>query len=309
MTEALPPPQTNQTYVKVSPIAAGFLTLPERFFVTPSDPDAKRFVPSLAFAITHPGTSSSSSGFLKASGKPFHLLFDLGLRRAAGRYPPVTQKHLDSRAPFNVEPGAAAQLEAGDVKAGDVDAVIISHVHYDHHGDPEDFPNAEFYVGNGALDVLANGLGGIASHQHFDANLFPKGKGKELPPPDGDAWKALGPLPRTLDLFGDGSVYVIDTPGHLPGHVNLLCRIGPDKWVTLCGDAYHDVRLLNGEREIGTWQSDTGHTLCIHLDRAAAEESIKRLRVLKDLGNVELIAAHDDGWLEANKARMYPSKL
>ena len=95
----------------------------------------------------------------------------------------------------------------------------------------------------------------------------------------------------------------------VPGHVNLLCRTGEEKWVCLCGDAYHDVRLLTGEKEIGTWENDAGHTLCIHLDRASAEESIKRLRTLKDLGNVELIAAHDDGWLAENQSRMYPSHL
>ncbi|KAF2096910.1 Metallo-hydrolase/oxidoreductase [Rhizodiscina lignyota] len=306
MSQALPADQPNQNYVKASPLAAGYLTLPERFFVTPSDPEAKRMVPSLAFVVTHPG---NSSGFFKTSGKPFTLIFDLGLRRAANRYIPPQQKHLETRAPYVVEPGVAAQLSSSGSSPADVDAVIISHVHYDHHGDPEDFPNAEFYVGSGALNVLAHGLGGIASHQHFDPNLFAEGKGKELPPPTSAEWKPLGPFPAALDLFGDSSVYVIDTPGHLPGHVNLLCRIGPNKWAAFCGDAYHDIRLLTGEREIGTWNDELGRILCIHLDRPSAEASIKRLRALNELGNVELIAAHDDGWLAKNKARMHPSVL
>lgn len=312
-SDALNPPQANQATVTVSPIIAGSLTLPDRFFVSPSDPEAKRSVPSLAFLVTHPGVSetANSNAFLKPTpGKPFKLLFDLGLRRSADRYMPIQQKHLETRAPYTVAPGVAAQLEAEGVSASSIDAVIISHVHYDHHGDPEDFPNAQCYVGSGALDVLANGLGGYASHQHFDANLFSNSSGNELPPPTDDMqWKQFGPVPAALDLFGDGSVYVIDTPGHLPGHVNLLCRIAPEKWVALCGDSYHDIRLLTGEREIGTWNDDAGRVLCIHLDIPAAKETIKRLRALRDTGKVEMIAAHDDTWLAANKTRLFPNTL
>jgi hypothetical protein len=29
-----------------------------------------------------------------------------------------------------------------------------------------------------------------------------------------------------VDYFGDGSVFIVDAPGHLFGHVNLLARVG-----------------------------------------------------------------------------------
>ena len=41
-------------------------------------------------------------------------------------------------------------------------------------------------------------------------------------------WKPYGILPRTIDVFQDGSVLLVDAPGHLPGHMNLLARTGPD---------------------------------------------------------------------------------
>ena len=54
----LPAAKDNQKYVEVSPIPGGFITLPDRFFIHPADPEAKRTVPSLTFLVKHPGTSA-----------------------------------------------------------------------------------------------------------------------------------------------------------------------------------------------------------------------------------------------------------
>jgi hypothetical protein len=105
----LPGPSTDQTYVTVSPIAGGFITLAEQFFVSPAIQDAKRTVPSLTFLVTHPRTSA----FGADSSKPFRMMFDLGLRRAKERYPKHLQRHIDGRAPHHLPPGVAAQLKTG----------------------------------------------------------------------------------------------------------------------------------------------------------------------------------------------------
>ncbi|KAI9660332.1 MAG: hypothetical protein M1821_009682 [Bathelium mastoideum] len=326
---SLPPSSPNQTYVTVSPLEGGFITLPEKFFVSPADPNARKQVPSLSFLITHPGPPPPLlQPFSPATRKtPYRILFDLGLRRSASRYMPIQQVHLESRQPHRLEPGIAAQLVDGSLEPGAIDAVFLSHVHYDHHGDPEDFPASAFVVGHGALAVLEHGLPGKGSHQHFEKDLLPAGRTIELPaPPDPRAsaddthreqrstsaeirWAPLGPFPAALDLFGDGSVYVIDTPGHLPGHMNLLCRIGPEKWVCLAGDAFHDKRLLTGEKEIGTWAGEGGVELCIHVDKEMARQSIERLRELSTVEGVEIVAAHDVGWWERNKGKFFPRHL
>ena len=112
-------------------------------------------------------------------------------------------------------------------------------------------------------------------------------------------WKPLGCLPWTLDLFQDGSVYLVDAPGHLPGHINILARAangnGGQKWVYLGGDACHDRRILRKEREIGEWLDAHKHICCIHANRAKAEETIDRIRTLENDG-VEVILAHDIEW-------------
>ncbi|KAK0311586.1 hypothetical protein LTR82_014288 [Friedmanniomyces endolithicus] len=283
--------------------------------------NAKRTVPSLAFLITHPGPNTTPYGASPAnSSRPFNLMFDLGLRRAKERYPEALQRHIDGRAPHQLEPGIAALLEAGGLDPGEVDLVMLSHVHYDHHGDPLDYSNARFLVGYGGLDVLEHGVGGKGSHQHFVPGTLPLERSSELPNPSGEKggsggegkWKPLGPFPATLDYFSDGSVFVVDTPGHLPGHLNLLCRLAEHRWVMLCGDTYHDRRLLTGEREIGTWEGADGGTLCIHLDPEKAKESIRRLREFEGLvgeGEVELVAAHEEEWWERNRRKGFPGKL
>jgi glyoxylase-like metal-dependent hydrolase (beta-lactamase superfamily II) len=310
-TTSLPQPLPNQTYVTVSALEGGRITLPDSAFVSPADPTSKRYVPSLAFLITHPRlTPPPKIGIITSQRKPLRILFDLGLRHNISRYSQPQQRHLETRKPFDTQPGIAAILESGGTNRQDIDAVVFSHVHYDHHGDPEDFPNAQFLVGPGSLNVLAHGLPPeLGSHQHFDPNLLPQERTGEFPPlADENCWKPLGPFSHALDLFADGSIYVIDTPGHLPGHINLLCRIGEERWVCLCGDAYHDPRLLSGEKEIGTWEGEGGRMCCIHLDRAKAESSIERLRALQSMG-VELIAAHDDIWCEKNQAKFFPGSL
>jgi glyoxylase-like metal-dependent hydrolase (beta-lactamase superfamily II) len=120
------------------------------------------------------------------------------------------------------------------------------------------------------------------------------------------SWQAYGCLPEVLDLFSDGSLLVVNAPGHLPGHINLLARISENHQVYMAGDACHDRRLLTGEKTIGEWNDAHGHICCIHADRKQAEETIEKIRVLEKEG-IEVIFAHDVEWESdpANKARFF----
>jgi glyoxylase-like metal-dependent hydrolase (beta-lactamase superfamily II) len=199
--------------------------------------------------------------------------------------------------------------------------LTYSQVHWDHVGEPRDFDKSTFVVGHGALDLLNGSSSSLrGSHSHFEADLLPASRTVELRNPyepdapystgsisssGPDFGQAWGPhphyqLPRVLDLFHDGSVLIVDAPGHLPGHINVLARTSSDNYIYLAGDACHDRRIMTGEKEIGEWQDGEGHICCIHGDKKLAEQTIDRIRTLEKQG-VEIVFAHDWEWEERNK--------
>ncbi|KAI0546134.1 Metallo-hydrolase/oxidoreductase [Xylaria curta] len=308
---------TGLPTVQVHALSVGHFTLPEEQFVYPASTGARKTVPSLSFLIQHQN---------RTSGKTTRIVFDLGLRRVIERYSEPIQRHLATRRPLTTDPDVVESLRAGGLTPDDIDFVFYSHVHWDHVGEPRDFPRSTFVVGYGALDVLAGKSKSLrGSHSFFESDLLDPARTIELPDPAGRSegntttshtinvqgpWLELEELPATLDVFRDGSLYVVDAPGHLPGHINLLARTTKDDgstgWVYLAGDACHDRRILRGEKAISEWLDVHGHVCCIHADRAKADETIERVRDLERKG-VEVILAHDVEWEEdgANAKRFF----
>lgn len=307
-------PRANQAYVKFQALEGGTLSLPEHLFVTDAGMERVMNVPSMSFLIQHPSA---------------RMVFDLGLKKNLSNYPASMQTHISNRQPITTSPDVADSLRAGGIDPRkDIDYVMMSHVHWDHIGTPEDFPNSQFVVGSGTLHLLAHG-----ALPHYPAEQFnplPAGT-LELPPyPDAAAlgtaakrqtahtWAPLATFPAAIDFFHDGSVFVIDSPGHLPGHVNLLLRISPTKWVLLGGDCCHDPRILNGEKDIAFYDDGHGGKRSVHADTHAAQktiDNIKRFReevnIAKQQGNdldVEVIVAHDQKWRARNPSRFLAGK-
>ena len=203
--------------------------------------------------------------------------------------------------------------------------VLTAQVHWDHIGEPRDFPSSTFVVGHGALALLQGTSSTLrGGHSFFEHDLLPEDRTIELPDPhqtqvESNAsidspcagkldltqpWRSHGELPQTLDVFNDGSLLIVDAPGHLPGHINILARVSKDHLIYLGGDACHDRRLLTGEKEIGEWNDLEGHTCCIHANKKQAEETIQRIKKLEESG-VEIIFGHDVEWEDANKRRFF----
>jgi 3-hydroxyisobutyrate dehydrogenase len=267
-----------------------------------------------------------------ARKSPKHILFDLGLREEKGNYTDDQQAHIKNREPVVFGPSVATTLQENGVASTEIDWVVYSHVHWDHTGEPSEFPNASFIIGHGSGALLERGFDASAgSHAAFDKKLLDHRDVFELPPyleggnvddeslvttnalPP-NAWSPLGPFPEAMDMLGDGSVFLIPSPGHLQGHVNLLCRVAEKRWVYLGGDTFHHRSLLTGEAEIATWRDIEGRELCVHTDRAAAEEMFALLRKLQDQAaadgmEVEIISSHDQDWYDANQERLFPQTL
>jgi glyoxylase-like metal-dependent hydrolase (beta-lactamase superfamily II) len=305
---SFPQAATGQAYVKVSAIDAGELTLQEKFFVTDPAPGARATVPSLSFLIQH--------GDKK-------VLFDGGLRHSPDDYKKeIAERIRSSLEPYIVKTDAAEFLLSKGCDPHEISAVILSHVHYDHIGRPESFPTARYVVGAGSTKTMQEGSPGYEISL-FESDLFEQHEVVELPPsPASDAaisnesivskdpnhfWRPLGHFPAALDYFGDGSLWIIDAPGHMEGHINLLARTGPSCWIYLGGDSCHDPRILSGEKGIAEYNDAHGNKKCAHTKKEAADETVARIRQLLGMKDFEVILAHDHHWYANNKHRFFPN--
>jgi N-acyl homoserine lactone hydrolase len=161
------------------------------------------------------------------------------------------------------------QLAKVDVKPDQIKYVGISHYHADHTGQIASFPKATLLIGTREWDAItapkpAEGV----NYKPFESWI--KGDSK------------VEPLVVDKDVFGDGSVIVLRTPGHTPGHSSLLVKLSQMGPVILSGDAVHF-------RE----NYDSDGVPAFNYDRAQTLASIDRIK--KILANLRgtLIIQHD----------------
>lgn len=125
---------------------------------------------------------------------------------------------------FRVPVTLASQLGVLGLKPGDIHTVAISHLHADHSGNAPLFPAATFVVSPAEIAWAT-----------------------AMPTPDGVrpeiavavARSRIRPAPGDLDVFGDGTVRLIATPGHTPGHHSLLVHLATTGPILLSGDVAH----------------------------------------------------------------------
>ncbi|RWA08667.1 hypothetical protein EKO27_g6440 [Xylaria grammica] len=342
--------EERPVYVTISALDAGHLTLPDHLFVAGGNPEVRNTVPSLSFLIRHPSSPVSRGGNVTNLVFDLGVKRDR-LGYAAAQQPHIVAREpviTDPDCAASLRKGAGDKDRDGDLlnPETDVDFVILSHVHWDHIGTPSDFPSTTFVVGSGTLDLMRNGAGPLYPAELFNTDELPasrtvefppvpvKGDGfekyyatnapahtstptdtqAELPPSAGEwSWQPFSGFPRTIDFFGDKSVYVIDSPGHLHGHVNLLVRTSETKYVYLGGDCCHDTRILSGEKEIAEYDDGRGGIRSVHVHTGLARKTLAEIdegvsRLKKD-ADVEVVLAHDKGWRERNRHRFWPGNL
>lgn len=134
--------------------------------------------------------------------------------------------------------------EAGyDIEGGDIDAVIYSHHHFDHVGDMTTFPSStQLIVGPGfkAAHLPAYPINPKSPNLQSD---FENREVREIDIKGEGAGLRIGRF-NAYDYFGDGSFYLLDTPGHAVGHMCGLARTtaplsDPATFVLMGGDACH----------------------------------------------------------------------
>jgi len=119
----------------------------------------------------------------------------------------------------------ASQLAEVDVKTTDVTVIAFSHFHPDHAGNANLFPVATLYIQETEYEAV---FGPTPQKFGFQPATFEKLRANPVMKLKGD-----------YDVFGDGSVVILSTPGHTPGHQSLLVRMPKTGAVILSGDMVH----------------------------------------------------------------------
>lgn len=199
---------------------------------------------------------------------------------------------------------AAELLQDAGISADSIDYVVYSHLHFDHIGNPGEFPRSQVVVGPGSKAAAYPGyptnpdspfLGSILEHPGVRELSYEQ-----------DPWVSMGPFPQALDFFGDGSFLLLDAPGHMPGHLMGYARTGADEYVVMGGDCCHHRKIFTGEGKLGEGHGPNG-AYSMHKDLDTAKATIDKLHELSERDDVLVCLAHD-GFLEP-AVKLLPATL
>jgi glyoxylase-like metal-dependent hydrolase (beta-lactamase superfamily II) len=231
--------------VAVTPMLTAEIQVPPRFFQRPSGPLAElrglgvltprsrwTYVPVPCFLVEHPGVGP----FLIDTGLP--PAARTNVRAALGRRGSLSYK-------IRMEDGWAVtdRLRARGLDPLSIDLVVMTHMHFDHTGAVAQLPRAQFVAD--ALEWQAAVDGGFM--QGYRRALFDHGyewRTIDFGAPQVDSFASFG---RAVDLFGDGSVRLLSTPGHTKGHMSVLLRLRSGRELLLAADAAFARRSIDEE--------------------------------------------------------------
>ena len=225
---------------------------------SPAPADVSRF--SDTFAFEGKKIQLTVSCYLIKHGNDY-LLWDTG-------YPTAASGLAQGNAPTAKTP-LVEELAQLKLKPEQIKYVGISHYHGDHTGQAGSFPDATLLIGKGDWDALNNAQpGGMANPAPLKRWIGGGGKAE--------------PVAKDKDIFGDGSVLMLDMPGHTPGHHSLLVKLKDKGNVLLTGDLahFHENYDTNGVPSFNT----SRHETLASLDRFKA--------IAKNL-NATVIIQHD----------------
>lgn len=144
--------------------------------------------------------------------------------------------------PMHLPPGATAveQLAERGVAPSEVRTVILSHFHVDHVGGTRDFPRARFVYQRSAWEAVRRLRGFSGVRVGFIPAFLPGDFEARSLPVTREAFASFA-APSAFggghDLLGDGSVVLVDLPGHARGHTGALVRAEDGVEYFLVGDA------------------------------------------------------------------------
>jgi N-acyl homoserine lactone hydrolase len=160
------------------------------------------------------------------------------------------------------------QLRDIDVDPATIGHIAFSHAHFDHVGNARLFASATWYVQRAERAAM---FGPDYDEYGFIPELYDTMRDNPTVILDGDH-----------DVFGDGSVVVLVTPGHTPGHQSLLVRLPQAGPLILSGDVAHFCDNFR-HRRVPTFNADHDES----------RRSMDRVDSLADHEHAALLINHD----------------
>jgi glyoxylase-like metal-dependent hydrolase (beta-lactamase superfamily II) len=190
--------------------------------------------PVPCFLVEHPGAG--------------HILVDTGFHPAVAVKPRenlgrVVLLTVFKEVRMEPEQAAPAQLRERGIEPSAVNVVVMTDLHNDHASAISEFSEATFVLSRAEWEAAKSSgqIQGYVRRQFdhaFDYRLL------DFAGPDAGSFSGFA---RSFDLFGDGSVRVVYTPGHSAGHQSVIVRLS-DREALLAGDAIYFVDTLDHER-------------------------------------------------------------
>jgi len=187
-------------------------------------------VPVVAFLVEHPGFGP----FLIDTG--FHASVAVDPKQNLGRLNAAFFKDIE----MSQSDAVAAQLRSRGIDPGGLGLVVMTHLHVDHASAISDFPNATYLVSRREWEAAVEPRGaprGYIRRQFDHAFDF------RLVDFDSSAADSFATFGRSYDVFGDGSVRVVSTPGHTFGHLSVVLRLA-GREALVAGDAIYMLRTM-----------------------------------------------------------------
>ena len=185
---------------------------------------------------------------------------------------------------YHLDKSITGQLAQIGLKPSDITYVAISHTHGDHIGNVNLFPDSTILMQGVEYSWISSPDGPNDNVNQLKA-LARKllGTPKQLRLLDGDT-----------DVFGDGSVTLISTPGHTPGSQSLLVHLKNSGFIVLSGDVVHLEE--NFEKDI---------VPSLNTDKAASIASMERVRRMIATYQAKLFINHDK--TQSDTLRLLPA--